>query len=573
MMVLGFMTAACGGAQEPSPPPVEEDASSSEPEVIEPEDTAAEDDEDSVEDSPSLTCEGAEEGSACVSDSPCSKSGTCQAGICVPGTPCACANDSDCAPPEDLCSGVMVCDTSGDVPACVLDATQATLCPASEVPCRVNQCQPETGACTLVDAPEGEGCDDGDACTTVDTCLAGQCTGGAPLECDDGAFCNGLEGCAPDIGCVPGEAPLLDDGLECTLDSCDEAADQVLHTAQDQACSNGFFCDGEELCDVSVGCVPGEAPLVDDGVSCTDDACDEAADTVVHVANDALCNDALFCNGVESCDALLDCQAGEAPLLDDAVACTLDTCDEEADLVVHTPDDTFCSNGAFCDGEESCDATLDCQPGEAPLLDDGVACTDDACDEELDAVLHVANDALCDDALFCTGVESCDATMDCQAGEPPSLDDGVECTVDSCDEEVDVVVHTPEPSLCDDGNPCTAELCDPLAGCSHEADDLGLCSDEDPCTSGDQCVDSVCVGVAITSEGPVCNNVDDDCDGVTDEDCSYRLNGHAFGDGFGLGTDASAKSLEGKLGTPRILGTSSNGTWTLKSGLPDGKEK
>ena len=467
MMGLGLMAAACGSAQEPSPPSVEEDASSSEPEVIEPEDTAAEDDEDSAEDSPSLTCEGAEEGRACVSDSPCSKSGTCQAGLCVPDTPCACAIDSDCAPPEDLCSGVMVCDTSGDMPACVLDATQATLCPASEVPCSVNQCQPETGACALMDAPEGESCNDGDACTTGEACSTGQCTGGTPLECDDGAFCNGLEGCAPDVGCVPGEAPLLDDGVECTLDSCDEAAD----------------------------------------------------------------------------------------------------------LVLHTPDDALCSNGFFCDGAELCDATLDCQPGEAPLLDDGVACTDDACDEELDVVTHIANDALCDDALFCTGVESCDATMGCQAGEPPSLDDGVVCTVDSCDEEIDEVVHTPEPSLCDDENPCTAELCDPLEGCSHEADDSGLCSDEDPCTSGDQCVDSVCVGVAITSEGPVCNNVDDDCDGVTDEDCAYRLNGHAFGDGFGLGTDASGMSVEGKLGTPRIVGTSSNGSWTLKSGLPDGKEK
>ena len=109
-------------------------------------------------------------------------------------------------------------------------------------------------------------------------------------------------------------------------------------------------------------------------------------------------------------------------------------------------------------------------------------------------------------------------------------------------------------------------------GCSHEADDAGLCSDDDPCTSDDQCVDSVCVGVAIESEGPVCNNVDDDCDGVTDEDCAYRLNGYAFGDGFAVGGDSGGSALLGTLGTPRIVGSSSNGSWTLTSGLPSDKE-
>jgi hypothetical protein len=340
----------------------------------------------------------------------------------------------------------------------------------------------------------------------------------------------------------------------------------VVNLPQDAACSNGFFCDGEEVCDASAGCLTGEAPVVDDGVSCTDDACDEAADAVVHMINDGLCDDAQYCNGVESCDALLDCQPGEAPTLDDGVMCTVDTCDEEADVVVNTADDSLCSNGTFCDGAEVCDAALDCQAGEPLALDDGVVCTDDSCDEELD-VVH------CDDTLFCTGVETCDAALDCQAGSPLELDDSVSCTVDTCDDELDQVVHAPEPSLCDDDNPCTTELCDVLEGCSHEADDAGLCSDEDPCTSDDHCTDSVCVGVEILSEGPVCNNVDDDCDGVTDEDCAYRLNGHAFGDGFGVGTDTTGRAVKGTVGTPRIIGTSSNGSWTLKSGLPTAKEK
>ena len=71
-------------------------------------------------------------------------------------------------------------------------------------------------------------------------------------------------------------------------------------------------------------------------MSCTDDVCDEVADAVVNTANDANCDDALFCNGAETCDAALDCQGGTAPVIDDGVSCTDDVCDEVADAVVNT---------------------------------------------------------------------------------------------------------------------------------------------------------------------------------------------------------------------------------------------
>ena len=415
---------------------------------------------------PVASCAGQADGAACLSDSPCSEEGACVDAVCVPTTPCACAKDGDCAPPEDLCTGVMVCDTSGELPACVLDTSAAVVCPPASEACQVNQCDPGTGACTEVTAPDGAVCDDGDACTADDGCLSGVCAGATLVVCDDEAFCNGVETCDGVVGCVAGEPPPLDDGVDCTLDTCDEDQDAALHTPDDQACSNGFFCDGAEVCHALEGC----------------------------------------------------------------------------------------------------------QPGEPPVVDDGVACTDDACSEADDAVVHVANDGLCDDGLFCTGVETCDSVLGCQQGPPPVLDDGVACTVDTCDDALDEVVHTPDPSLCDDDNPCTAELCGVMDGCSHEADDSGLCSDDDPCTSGDHCSESVCVGTPILSEGPVCNNVDDDCDGVTDEDCAYRLDGHMFGDGFGTGSDESGHTLDGTVGTPRIVGTSSNGTWTLRSGLPSAEE-
>ena len=95
-----------------------------------------------------------------------------------------------------------------------------------------------------------------------------------------------------------------------------------------------------------------------------------------------------------------------------------------------------------------------------------MACTEDSCDEVSNAVVHVANASLCDDGEFCNGAETCDAALDCQAGTPPPLDDGVACTDDSCDEGSNAVVHAPDPGFCDDGDPCTAEACDSITGCS-----------------------------------------------------------------------------------------------------------
>ena len=73
----------------------------------------------------------------------------------------------------------------------------------------------------------------------------------------------------------------------------------------------------------------------------------------------------------------------------------------------------------------------------------------------------------CDDGVFCNGLESCDLLLGCQAGAPPTLDDGVACTVDSCSELDDVVLHVPTDLLCDDADACTADGCDALAGCLH----------------------------------------------------------------------------------------------------------
>ncbi|MEE9296973.1 MAG: hypothetical protein V3W34_18670 [Phycisphaerae bacterium] len=275
------------------------------------------------------------------------------------------------------------------------------------------------------------------------------------VDPDDVAYGCFMVGCGVDAHC--------DDGDACTDDTCDPDVG-CLHNPTN--CNNGLHCDGVETCDSDLGCQPGTPPDCNDGIDCTDDSCDEVNDQCVNTPDDGLCDDGAFCNGAETCDPVQDCQAGTPPDLDDGVGCTVDTCDEANDLVVHTPDDGLCDDGAFCNGDETCDPVQDCQAGTPPELDDGVSCTVDTCDEANDLVVHTPDDGLCDDGAFCNGAETCDPVQDCQAGTPPDLDDGVSCTVDTCDEANDLVVHTPDDGLCDDGAFCNGdETCDVELDC------------------------------------------------------------------------------------------------------------
>lgn len=251
------------------------------------------------------------DGKPCETTDPCSPDGLCEVGLCKPTTSCACTLDSDCPQPENKCLGVAFCDSSGAMPVCALNAESLVVCEAIDASCEVNDCVPETGQCVVQPLADGVVCNDGNACTLSDSCTNGVCQSGANLTCDDDLFCNGTESCDANLGCQVGDAPSLDDGVACTTDSCDEAVDQAVHTPEDAPCDNGLYCDGTESCDANLGCQPGAAPEVDDAVACTLDSCDEAQDVVVHDAQDALCDNAKKCDGVETCDVAVGCVAGE----------------------------------------------------------------------------------------------------------------------------------------------------------------------------------------------------------------------------------------------------------------------
>ncbi|HWB74849.1 MAG TPA: hypothetical protein VG755_07830 [Nannocystaceae bacterium] len=169
-------------------------------------------------------------------------------------------------------------------------------------------------------------------------------------------------------------------------------------------------------------------------------------------------------------------------------------------------------------GNDACDG-LGCEepePGATPACTndddcvDGNACTADVCDV-LFGCLHPDTSASCDDGLFCSGIESCDALSGCVSGTAPGTDDGVSCTIDLCDEATASVVHLVNDDACDDDEACTTDACDPLADCTHDVlVDGSSCDDGSVCNGIAACAAGVCTpGLPLMcDDGDLCNGTE-----------------------------------------------------------------
>src|SRR5439155_1451647 len=143
----------------------------------------------------------------------------------------------------------------------------------------------------------------GNACTSGDTCLDGDCVDGPVLHCDDWNSCTTDE-CDHSDGCVhvPNNLPCdddgsddgdmcrargtcvdgacvhrpvdCDDGNECTTDGCDRSQG-CWHTSNSLSCDDGDACTMGDTC-ADGACVGGRARDCDDGNGCTTDSCDRS---------------------------------------------------------------------------------------------------------------------------------------------------------------------------------------------------------------------------------------------------------------------------------------------------------
>lgn len=355
----------------------------------------------------------------CHSDSDCDDGDACDggetcelaSGNCLAGIVLDCDDDDVCT--VDSCDSVDGC------------SNVARNCDDSNL-CTVDSC--DTGLGCLHEPID---CTDDDLCNGTEVCNPGTglCQSGIDLDCDDNSDCT-LDTCNPATGCEH-EAPDCDDGVACTVDSCDPIEGFCTHQPSNGLCDNGLFCDGAETCDALLGCQAGPAVDCDDAVDCTVDACNETTNQCDHTPDHNSCDNGVFCDGVEVCDVALDCRPGTPPTCNDGVGCTVDGCNSTTDACEHTPNNAACDNGLYCDGAETCDALLGCQVGDTVDCDDDVACTVDSCNESLNACVNTPNDASCSDGLFCNGVETCSGVGGCIPGTNPCL------AGESCNETAD----------------------------------------------------------------------------------------------------------------------------------------
>ncbi len=345
-----------------------------------------------------LDCTGCTLDAECDDGLYCNGTESCVSGICLPGTG-PCAEGTTCDETTDQCSSgtTSACNLDSDcddglfcsgVERCVNGA-----CQAGSTPCGAGttcdeataMCQPAQGCSADTDCDDDNPCTE-DACVNL-TCISVNISG----ACDDGVFCNGPETCQSG-SCVSGSPPCsaeaCDEALakcECSTDAdCDDTNPCTDDTCVSSACqfaNNAADCDDGDPCTNDAcggGICVGTAIDCDDGDACTEnDVCAGGACSGTLID----CDDGLFCNGVETCDSALGCQTGAPVDCDDGVACTDDTCNEATDSCGSAPNDAECDNGLFCDGVETCNDTVGCQPGTPPCGENEV------CDDVVDLCL------------------------------------------------------------------------------------------------------------------------------------------------------------------------------------------
>ncbi|HET8945343.1 MAG TPA: choice-of-anchor L domain-containing protein [Candidatus Polarisedimenticolia bacterium] len=194
-----------------------------------------------------------------------------------------------------------------------------------------------------VTSQDGVPCNDGNACTSPDTCSGGACVGGPNVcACQSNADCG--------------------DDNPCTDDTCENpgtATAACAHVNYTAPCGDGNACTGPDTCSGG-SCVGGpnvcgcqsNADCGDDN-PCTDDVCENLGTptaTCVHVNNTAPCNDGNACTSNDAC------QGG---------VCTG-------------------SNPVVCTPSDQCHVTGTCNPATGacsnPPAQDGTACNDpDVC--------------------------------------------------------------------------------------------------------------------------------------------------------------------------------------------------
>jgi hypothetical protein len=388
---------------------------------------------------------------------------------CTPGVGCTttiCTSDAECS--DGLaCNGFDVC---------VMGTCQSFMPPFCDdgIDCTLDACVEPSGFCTSV--PDDGRCPPGNRCDAMVGCIGGMCR--SPADCDDFAFCNGMEQCAPDGTCFPGRPPTCDDGIACTVDTCSEFAGGCVSTPDSSRCPMGQVCRVDGM---TRGCVT---------LGCT---------------SDFDCDDGSFCNGNERCIASATgrrCVPGSAISCDDMLDCTIDRCLDVVGGCVNEPRSAVevCGNGV----DDECDFAIDCADSECR----GAPGCPPVCipTEMVERTCNDTRDNDCDGSTDCLDFD-CLITPICGAREmncSNGIDDDGDGRTDCRDPDCSTAPVCRDAGPPRDAGPATGEI--GVAACTNGADD-----DRDGRVD---CFDTDCRPFGPMSE--CCNGIDDDGDGLED---------------------------------------------------------
>ncbi len=493
---------------------------------------------------PDLGIDGADDAADAAGDA----TATEDVAACV-GVGCPCQDTADCLDDGDLCNGVPYCNKPAGT--CAHNPAKVISCPSvDDTACAKNQCQPATGACKLVAAPEGEACSHGNPCVTKAACQSGSCqalSNGCACQThadcaahEDGNLCNGTLLCDPKSkacvlqpgsvvtcpdsqgGCIAASCAAktgkcetffvaggagCEDGQPCTIgDTCQggkcQSGSLACPCLKDADCApfeDGNPCNGTLVCDSTQVTIDGTSACVVNqksvlacpapiGKPCLSAGCNALNGKcfLTPKPKGVPCDDGGACTVGDACAEGV-C-AGVPLLCDDGDACTEDSCLPAAGGCLHKP--------LNCDDLKAC--TLDqCQGGACSHVDlvggcdDGDACTGpDVCADGA----CVSKPQVCKDAVACTS-DGCVAGKGCVflPLDATACDDGISCTAeDSCQDGV--CKGKASAALCDDAEICSLDACLPIIGCVHYALQSAPCDDGDACTTGDLCQAKGCAG-------------------------------------------------------------------------------
>ena len=486
-------------------------------------------------------------GVACNDGNACTEGELCQGGSCVGGSPKVCNDENPCT--NDSCDSATGCANTPNSASCSdgLFCTDNDICEGGtctgslrdctglDNTCTSGVCDEASSAC-VPEFLDGNGCDDGKACTPTDTCQGGSCIGQGgsgcclvDIDCDDQNPCT-VDACDTNGGVCsnePGnEGVSCSDGQFCTENdtcitgNCDGAPRQCAGTE----CADGFCDEAESVC--ALEAIADDTPCTDDGNECTADRCAEGI--CVHAPTPTPCKDGNDCTFNDQCLAGL-CE-GTAYDCDDGLECTADVClgDGSCSTAIGA---TWCVIGSVCHAEDDANPLNTCEvcvpqkaqkswsqrPTGSACTDDDNQCTDDLCEDG--ACIHPPNLQPCDDGELCTKFDAC--SLGACEGIAFSCDDGVSCTLDACD-GVGGCSATVNAGFCLIGTNCFADgMPDPQNGCAtcdSELDQSGwtsraagsVCSDGSLCTEADKCTGGVCSGNNKScDDGNLCT--DDSC--------------------------------------------------------------